>query len=306
MYIGVIMLLPIDTQITQSNSFADVLKLVVSSLSATSQRQYKYTYQLWVNFANAHGFSPVELTAKNVIAFLDNQQLSKSTKQARLTHLRQLANSLFAHFPDEPKFKGFHEQLKLVKIKTGNTQNQRNKKSLEPDEIYNLFNKFAGNGASDVRNRALLAVLFYAGLRRFEVVNLKWGDIDFKQGLITVQHGKGDKSRTIPFASSKAIKYLQEWRNFIPDYEYVFVAIRKGNHIQDDKPISDKTLYDVIKVLGFAPHDARRTLLTNALAAGTSVSDAQFIAGHSNPQTTLKYAIVKDANEVKGRLKLNY
>ncbi len=35
--------------------------------------------------------------------------------------------------------------------------------------------------------------------------------------------------------------------------------------------------------LDFSPHDARRTLLTNGLAAGSSVADMQFLAGHRNP-----------------------
>ena len=58
--------------------------------------------------------------------------------------------------------------------------------------------------------------------------------------------------------------------------------------------------------LVFAPHDARRTLLTDILNNGGSVADAQFIAGHSNPQTTLRYAKVSDAKEVKGRIKTSY
>ena len=49
-----------------------------------------------------------------------------------------------------------------------------------------------------------------------------------------------------------------------------------------------------------------RTLLTNLLTSGTALPDAQFIAGHSDGATTMGYAVVKDANEVKGRVKLNY
>jgi integrase len=79
-----------------------------------------------------------------------------------------------------------------------------------------------------------------------------------------------------------------------------------------DKPISDQAVYNLIKAtsaamgLDFAPHDARRTLLTRALAAGSNVKDKQFIAGHANAETTLRYAIVKDAHEVKACTKLDY
>ena len=54
------------------------------------------------------------------------------------------------------------------------------------------------------------------------------------------------------------------------------------------------------------PHDARRTLLTNLLTSGTALTAPHVIAGHSDGATTMGYAVVKDANEVKGRVKLNY
>ena len=58
-----------------------------------------------------------------------------------------------------------------------------------------------------LRNRALLAVLFYSGLRRFEAVKLKWSDIDFEQEHIKVIGGKGRQRDTIdyvPFLGSLA------------------------------------------------------------------------------------------------------
>lgn len=61
-------------------------------------------------------------------------------------------------------------------------------------------------------------MLLYAGLRRSEAVALKWADIDFEAGLLTVRHGKGNKERTIGFASDKAREYLRRWRTEIPTY----------------------------------------------------------------------------------------
>lgn len=74
-----------------------------------------------------------------------------------------------------------------------------------------------------------------------------------------------------------------------------------------DKPMSTTAIYNVIRKSGdFSPHDARRTLLTDMLKNGVSVADAQFVAGHVNPQTTLRSAQVKDAKKVKGRIKVSY
>ena len=154
---------------------------------------------------------------------------------------------------------------------------------------------------------ALLAVLFYASLRRSEAVALKWSDIDFDQGLLTVRHGKGNKERTIPFASNKALDYLKRWRACIPNNDYVFVAVNKGDHIQEDIPNSTETVRRVCLQSGdFKPHDARRTLITRMLLAGTSLPDAQYTAGHASGATTMGYAVVKDAKEVKGRIKIDY
>jgi integrase/recombinase XerD len=89
--------------------------------------------------------------------------------------------------------------------------------------------------------------------------------------------------------------------------------VASTGNLSADKPMSTNAIWNLIKATGqaigvanLAPHDARRTLLTNGLQAGTNVADMQFIAGHSNPQTTLGYAVVKDAKEVKGRVKLNF
>src|SRR5690606_37189886 len=151
------------------------------------------------------------------------------------------------------QFEQNYKQLQLIKIKSGSSKNTRNKKALEPDEVFGIFQKWSGDDVLSKRNRALLAVLFYTGVRRNELVNLTWQDIDLQNGLITIQHGKGDKSRTIPFAGNKAIKYLSEWRDVLPDdRNYVFPSIRKGGHIQNDKPMTTNAVWKITNDLGFS------------------------------------------------------
>jgi integrase len=145
------------------------------------------------------------------------------------------------------------------------------------------------------------------------VAALLWDDIDLEEGIVKVRHGKGDKERTVPFLGDETpIRLLRDWKILCEERSFVFCGIRKGDHLDVDKPMSDQAVYNVIKAtseavrVDFAPHDARRTLLTRALASGSSVKDMQFIAGHANAETTLRYAVVKDAHEVKGRAKLDY
>lgn len=295
------------------DNLRQALRLMTSRLSATSHRNYSHTITRWREYCKQQHpqINPADLSADHVLGYLDSLDLARSTKQTQLTHLRVLAQALHTSDVRNVLFDQNYKQLCQVGLpKDGNnpTGKTRERKSLAPAQVFEALRHWPQNTLTGIRNRALLAVLFYAGLRRSEAVALRWDDMDFEQGLITVRHGKGDKARTVPFAGKgEAIAMLKRWRDQIPTYEHVFISISKGDKLGADKPISTEAVRLICKASGdFKPHDARRTLITNALAAGTSVADAQFMAGHANPSTTLGYAVIKDANEVKGRLKLPY
>jgi integrase len=277
-------------------------------LTDTSKRQYQHTFNAWRDYCAVTRIMPHDLSAGNVIGFLTSADLARKTKMARLTHLRRLAQTLHTAAVNNPLLRQNHEQLQLLKLPKDDTGGvTRERKALKPDEVFEALRFWPQNTSLGIRNRALLAVLFYAGLRRSEAVALKWADLDLEAGLLTVRHGKGNKERTIPFASDKALDMLKWWRACIPDYGHVFVAVVKGDRIGPDQPIATETIRRICKASGdFKPHDARRTLLTNLLTSGTPLPDAQFIAGHAQGATTIHYAIIKDATDVKGRVKLNY
>ena len=291
------------------------LDVVLYSLSATSKRQYQHTFKQWLQFAQANGFHPVVLSPEHIIGFIESADLAHRTKSTRLSHLRKLLETMHAQQPDNVQIESWYKQVKLLKVKRNpeTSHTEREKHALKPKQIHDAFAVWSGDSKLHKRNRALLAILFYAGLRRSEVAVLQWRDIDLDSGLITVQHGKGDKARTVPMLSETQRECLRDWYDVTQGRTYVFCGMRKGDRLEADKPMSTNAIWNVVKATGeiigidnLAPHDARRTLLTNALQSGANVADAQFIAGHSNPQTTLGYAVVKDAKEVAGRVKLNY
>ena len=308
-------------QITALDNTTDGLDIdgaidtLLYSLSETSRRIYARTYIRWLDFAEANELHPMDMRSRNLIAFLEMDNLSHSTKSARLSHMRRLIQALYAERPDNVTLQSMMEQAKLLKVKrrADDVKTERNKTALTRQQVYEAFNVWHEDRLLHVRNRALLAILFYGGLRRSEVAVLTWQDVDLNGMLLHIRHGKGDKDRTIPLLGGDDTREkIMAWREVTLGRTYVFCGMRKGDNLTDDTPMSDQAVYDVIKAtsdavgVDFAPHDARRTLLTRMLSAGTSVSDAQFMAGHSDPQTTLRYAVVKDANEVRGRVKLDY
>lgn len=291
----------------QQRPLREAMAILTYSLSEGSQRQYAHTFNRWLAFCQQTDHAPDTLNAAHVIDFLESEPLARRTRQARLTHLRRLAQALHTSAIENPAYRQHYEQLKLLSLPKDSTLT-RERKALQPDEVFSALMYWPTDTPLGLRNRALLGVLFYAGLRRSEAVMLRWADVDFHAGLVTVRRGKGGRERTIPFASRKALGLLDQWRACVPDCGWVFVPVVKGGkRVGRDTPISAETVRRVCLASGdFRPHDARRTLLTNLLTSGTSLPDAQFIAGHARGETTMQYAVVRDAEEVKGRVKLNY
>jgi integrase len=294
----------------------EALNLLLYSLSDTSKRQYTHTFKRWMGFCKAHKLPLVAMTANNLISFLESEPLAHRTKQARLSHFRKLLEAMHSISPDNIQLEQMYKQVKLVKIKRSDSEKfvkERSKYSLTPQQVYQTFQVFEGDTKQVARNRCLLAVLLYCGLRRAEAAALHWEDIDLETSLLKVRHGKGDKERTIPILGG--LDYIREWQKFSIGRNFVFCGFRKGDTMREDKPMSTNAIWEVIKQVeaiigldGLSPHDTRRTLITNLLNNGVSVSDVQFVAGHANPQTTLSYAQIKDAKEVAGRIgkKLGY
>jgi integrase len=163
------------------------------------------------------------------------------------------------------------------------------------------------------RNHALICLLALGGIRRSEAAALRWRDVDFANGVIAIRHGKGDKAREVPLAGDLALEALKAWQMTQEmGREYVFCAIRKGNYLSVDRPITGIDVYRVVEAtvdasgIEFKPHDLRRTFITEALATGTPLATVQAAAGHARGETTLGYAQAVNARQARKELKLRY
>ena len=81
-----------------------------------------------------------------------------------------------------------------------------------PPEIEAMLEGMDGDGPLPLRNRALVELVYSAGLRASEAVGLDLGDVDFEQEIVHV-HGKGGKERVVPLgeeASYRLQRYLRE------------------------------------------------------------------------------------------------
>ena len=141
-----------------------------------------------------------------------------------------------------------------------------------------------------LRDRALLELFYSSGLRLSEVCALKWGDLDFGEGLVTVL-GKGSKQRIVPFGSH-ARNALQAWRADSGGKDDGFVFPGRGG-----QRISARTIQLRIKRLAMQqgvfkrihPHLLRHSFASHVLESSGDLRGVQELLGHADIATTQIY-----------------
>ena len=141
-----------------------------------------------------------------------------------------------------------------------------------------------------LRDRALLELFYSSGLRLSEVCALKWRDLDFGEGLVTVL-GKGSKQRIVPFGSH-ARNALQAWRADSGGKDDGFVFPGRGG-----MRISGRTIQLRMKRLAMQqgvfkrihPHLLRHSFASHVLESSGDLRGVQELLGHADIATTQIY-----------------
>jgi site-specific recombinase XerD len=154
-----------------------------------------------------------------------------------------------------------------------------------PGEIEAALDALDGDGALALRNRALVELVYSAGLRSAEAVALDLADVDFDQELLHVR-GKGGKERAVPLGEEAAhwlALYLRDGRPRLARgaENAVFLSAR-------GRRLDTSTLRRT-----FAhPHRLRHAFATHLLEGGADLRTIQELLGHSSLSTTQVYSHV--------------
>ncbi len=142
------------------------------------------------------------------------------------------------------------------------------------------------------RNHAIFSTLIFAGLRKQELLNLKYSDVDLENLSIFIRQGKGRKDRIVPICHTLAYslnKYLLERKRLNKMNPEFFCSLR-GNIAYTENGL--KRL--VVQMRGafgmfFSAHSLRHTFATLMLEGGCDIYSLSKMMGHSNIQTTIIY-----------------
>ncbi len=153
-------------------------------------------------------------------------------------------------------------------------------------EVDRTLAALEGEGPVALRNRALVELVYSAGLRSAEAVGLDLADVDFEQELVHVRRGKGGKERVVPLGEEAALwlgRYLREARPTLAKgaNDALFVSTR-------GRRLDTSTLRRVVP----HPHRLRHAFATHLLDGGADLRTIQELLGHGSLSTTQIYSHV--------------
>ena len=149
-----------------------------------------------------------------------------------------------------------------------------------------------GEGPLPLRNRALVELVYSAGLRSAEAIGLDLGDVDFEQELVHVRRGKGGKERVVPLGEEAAhwvARYVREARPELANgaNDALFISAR-GRRLDTS----------TLRRIAPHPHRLRHAFATHLLEGGADLRTIQELLGHNSLSTTQMYSHV-DARRLR-------
>lgn len=166
---------------------------------------------------------------------------------------------------------------------------------LSIDEIKNLLSVFDETKPTEYRDKTMVLVMYSAGLRVSELINLEKRSINFEEKLITLK-GKGNKERFVPL-NYIALEYLNNYlsqnknNKVFSKSKYLFINKKDG------KPLTRQYFFVELNKYAkragidkkISPHTLRHSFATHLLENGADLRVVQELLGHSKIETTQIY-----------------
>ena len=229
------------------------------------------------------------LAVRGFVARLSRAGLGKSTIARKLSAVR----SFFRHAAREGRIAANPAaEVPTPRVPKGLPRN------LTVDETFSLLDHITDDDLAGSRDRALLELLYAAGLRVSELTSLDFAAVDFSSGILRVV-GKGDKERIVPFGK-KAAQALERWaarsrelRQRSREGGAVFLNLRGGRLTDRSvRRILGRRLREAAVSARVSPHALRHSFATHLLGAGADLRVIQEMLGHASLSTTQRYTHV--------------
>ena len=226
---------------------------------------------------------------KNYLNKLVRMQIAKSSEKRKLSAINSFNTFLVKE--------GRIDQSQLSKVSSPKLD-KRIPVVLSIEEINRLLDQAKGEGDKlDIRNYAMMELLYGSGLRISELTAMNIGDLHMNQALLNV-YGKGSKERIVPM-NDETIKAIREYilnaRLFFNPKDRDALFLNKNG-----ERISRVGVFKIIKDLAYkaginktiSPHTLRHSFATHLLEGGADIMAVKELLGHEDVSTTEFYTHV--------------
>lgn len=270
-----------------SNSNYLAMFLNAKKIEGCSERTLSY-YKTTVEKLLDRITDPIrKVTTDDIREYLANYQGLNDCSKTTIDNIRRNISSFFTWLEEEDYIIK-SPMRRIHKIKTTKTV----KEVISDEEIEKMRDK-----CKNLRDLAIIDLLYSTGIRIGELVRLNIDDIDFEERECIV-FGKGDKERRVYFDAKTKIHLTDYINSRFDTNPALFVTLDAPyNRLQiSGVEIRLRRLGRELGINKVHPHKFRRTMATRAIDKGMPIEQVQKLLGHSQIDTTMHYAIVNQTN----------
>ena len=144
--------------------------------------------------------------------------------------------------------------------------------------------------------KPIVITALHTGMRKTEILSLKWKQVDMKNGLIHLSDTKSGKRRSVPINETLYITLKSIDRRL--DVQYVFFNPKTGKRYADIKKAFNRAR-EKAGILDYTFHDNRHTFASSLVMAGVDITTVQELLGHKDIKMTLRYSHLAPAHMKK-------
>jgi len=250
-------------------------KLALKRYAGNTVKTYVAMFEKFINYYSHINID--ELTENDVRAYI---KILVSTQKSN-SYLNQMINSIKFYYEvvlGLPNL--FYRIERPRKVHTL-------PKVISKEEVMMMIKR-----TDNLKHKCIISLLYSAGLRRSELLNLKLEDIDSKRMVINIKGAKGNKERVTilsPSVLSVLRKYYKKWKPKQLLFEGPYCKKYSGSSVV--KIVNNAAIRAGIKKR-VTPHMLRHSFATHLLEGGTDLRYIQVLLGHNSTRTTEIYTQV--------------
>lgn len=262
----------------------------IKKTSANTEMSYRRDLKKVVAFLNSNGLTEMvnisEEDLKNYIVFMNEQHFAAATISRNIASIKA-----FFHYLNQEKLieRDISEGLKAPRIE------KKMPEILTTEEVVRLLEQPSGDSPKEVRDKAMLELLYATGIRVTELITLRISEVNLPMSFIVCKDAH--KERVIPFgmaAKNALVKYLTKAREEMVEDKSSDILFANCS----GSPMSRQGFWKLIKYYSkkagittdITPHTLRHSFAAHLVENGADLRSVQEMLGHSDISTTQIYA----------------